>query len=347
MNRTSVIILQHRGERFHRFNTARIVHRALDRCDLLVEHMATLAEKFAALQLSDRVGLLYPGDDAKLLTEVSLEDQPDQLVVIDGTWNHAKALMRQIPRLRTLPRYSLAPTSPSRYRIRREPNELALSTLEATVAALKTIEPATEGLDALVGVFDRMVDEQLKNPKSNWRRNEKRGRASTNSPRALLGDLSHVVIGYGEQERGNQEGLTKPAMIYWTAKRLVSGETFRCAIQSPSFNDAEFMARLQLPQSETNAAVSVENFRAKWQAYLRPDDVVAVYQQSTATLLKNIDATFKPTIVMKSISIGGRRQCGTLEDVLATHGIEIPPQTSSRAAHRLECAAALIDRLRR
>ena len=346
-NQTEVLILQHRRERFHRFNTARIVHQSLQRCDLLAEHIETLANKFNAMSLSDRVGLLYPGAQARLLSEVDAGEHPRQLIVIDGTWIQSKKLMREIPRLVSLPRYALAPSSPSRYRIRREPNAAALSTLEATVAALQIIEPTTVGFDALLGVFERMVDDQLQNPKSNWRRNEKRGRGVTNSPRALLGDLSNVVIGYGEQERGNRDLPIVPKLIYWTAIRLVTGETFTCAIESPSFADAPFMERLNLGMTEADSAVNVDSFRKLWRDFLRPNDVVAVYQKSTADLLEDTAPEFKPSVILKSINIDGQRQKGTLEVVLDAQGIAKPPPNRSRAWFRMQCAVALVERLKR
>ncbi len=154
-NRTPLLILQHRRERFHRFNTARIVHRALDRCRLMVGHNVELAERLESMPLHDDVGLLYPGDHSRLLSGLEPDECPKQLVVLDGTWHHVKTLMRDVPRLRTLPQYRLAPAEPGRYRIRREPNDYSLSTLEATVAALKSMEPETVGVDRLMFVFDK------------------------------------------------------------------------------------------------------------------------------------------------------------------------------------------------
>jgi len=37
-NRTNILILQHVGERFHPFNTARIVQKTLSRCHLIADH---------------------------------------------------------------------------------------------------------------------------------------------------------------------------------------------------------------------------------------------------------------------------------------------------------------------
>ena len=117
-NQTEVLILQHRRERFHPFNTARIVQKALRNSQLLADHTSNLAMR---LRLKPRAGLLYPGPTALLISDLASEQRPEQLVVLDGTWHHAKTLVREIPALQSLPRYRLAPTAPSRYRIRREP----------------------------------------------------------------------------------------------------------------------------------------------------------------------------------------------------------------------------------
>ena len=144
-NQTDVLILQHTRERFHAFNTARIVRKALTNSRLLVGHAKALAE--TKLPLQRRAGLLYPGSGARLISELTPEQCPDQLVILDGTWHHAKTLFRDIPELHALPRYKLAPEEPGRYRIRREPDATSLSTLEATVAAKGLREGAVEAID--------------------------------------------------------------------------------------------------------------------------------------------------------------------------------------------------------
>src|SRR3954468_16996079 len=115
-NRTEVLILQHRRERFHPFNTARIIQKALRNSHLLADHTNNLAMQ---LRLKPRAGLLFPGPTALLVSDLTFEQRPEQLVVLDGTWHQAKTLVRAIPALQSLPRYRLAPTVPSRYRIRR------------------------------------------------------------------------------------------------------------------------------------------------------------------------------------------------------------------------------------
>ena len=196
-NQTEVLILQHRRERSHRFNTARLVERALRHATVLVDHTAGLADRLA---LKPRAGLLYPGPGAMLLTDLPPAQRPEQLVIVDGTWHHTKTFLRDIPALRHLPCYRLAPSEPSRYRIRREPSAAFLSTVEAAVAALRVLEPATPGLDQLLEAFDCMIERQLAHPKAmgGWRRNAARSRTYRNVPLALVGDPDRIVVAYGE-----------------------------------------------------------------------------------------------------------------------------------------------------
>jgi DTW domain-containing protein YfiP len=101
-NKTEVLILQHVRERFHPFNTARIVREALTNSRLLSDHTPRLA---AGLRLKLRAGLLYPGPGATLLADLPADQRPDQLVVLDGTWHHTKTLLRDIPALGRLALY--------------------------------------------------------------------------------------------------------------------------------------------------------------------------------------------------------------------------------------------------
>ena len=347
-NRTDVLILQHRRERFHPFNTARIVSQSLDRCRLMVAHNRDLAEQFDAMQLSPNVGLLYPGEDADLLTELTPTQQPNQLVILDGTWHQAKTLFRDIPRLQKLRRYRLAPETPGRYRIRREPDEHSLSTLEATVAALTAIEPETVGLSRLTDAFDRMIGDQLENKSSNWRQNEKRRRGSPNVPRVLAGDLSNVVVAIGEQERGDggdveAQQKRKVQPIYWTAMRPLTGETFRCVIESDSLGDADFMKHMRLDPCVIDQAVSVSEFCNRWKAFLRPGDHVALPHQSSVRLLQNINADFAPAVILKSINV--KRSESDSSEIQSAADALPTESDSSRAAERLASAVALVKYL--
>ena len=158
-NQTGIIILQHRRERFHALGTARIARLALAK--VCVEACMPWAEAAALrIQLPEQTALLYPAVGARELAAMPIEERPQHLVVLDGTWSHAKKIYNAHHWLRALPLVRLTPSDPSRYRIRPEPNERYVATVEAIVYALRIIEPQTRGLDGLLRSFSVMVDRQ-------------------------------------------------------------------------------------------------------------------------------------------------------------------------------------------
>ena len=158
-NRTNLLILQHRIERSHPFNSARIVHQALQNSELIVGRNMELAQQ--DLGIWKNAGLLYPRKQATPLEDLSPGEIPEQFVFLDGTWNHARTMYRDIPVLKTLPCYRLTPKSPSRFLIRKEPTRDSLSTLEAVVSVLRQFEPDLVGLDQLMAAFDLMNQQQV------------------------------------------------------------------------------------------------------------------------------------------------------------------------------------------
>jgi len=347
-NRTEVLILQHMRERFHPFNTARIVRRSLVNSTFLVDHTARLAEQ---LRLKPNAGLLYPGVEATLIEDVPPQQRPEQLVVVDGTWHQAKTLVRDIPALRDLPRYRLAPAEPSTYRIRREPNAQSLSTVEAVVAALRVFEPETRGLDELLAAFNAMVERQLAHPKADEesrRRLIKRNRTLRNVPFALVGSLANVVVAYGEclpGERGVRRGRQAP--LIWVAERLMSGERFVSSIQPDTTLTAPLLDQLELSPATFVAAPALAEANAAWRSFLRPSDLVAVYGPSTRRLLERLNGDAKTLcLVLKSIDFNAQRRYRSLDELVLAEGLAIEPYWhSSRAGKRLANAKALVHHL--
>ncbi len=338
-NRTHILILQHVKERFHAFNTARIVKQGLQNSQLIVDQTKKLA--VADLPFYENTGVLYPGEDAQLLSAVPASDRPDQLVILDGTWHHAKTLMREIPALSKLPRFRLEPAAPSNYRIRKEPTETAVSTLEATVEALRALEPETAGLDQLVRAFDFMIDTHLAHPQQAGRiRIPKRERDSpANVPHVLLDDIENVVVAYGEASHGRNDSRGPQQPVYWVAQRLGTGESFECPIQSYATEVPGFLQHLELGPDDFADAVTPAEFAMAWNEFLRPADTIAVFNQSTVRLLQCVGATASPSVTLKAVDIA--RDCRTLDKVVAALELAPPrvPQ-KGRAALRLANAIA-------
>jgi len=347
-NRTEIVILQHARERFHPFNTARIVSRALQNSTLLVDRTDRLTSR---LELKPRSAILYPSDDAELLDDLPADRRPEQLVILDGTWHHAKTMMRDLPMLRALTRLRLAPESPGRYRIRREPDAISLSTVEAVVAALQALEPETPGVDRLLGAFDTMVERQLSHPKAEYGRRHLRRRRPTpkNIPSALLGDLSSIVVAYGESSLGGsgREGLSRTP-VSWVAERLATGERFHRLIRSDAIHSTQFLEHLELSAADFATAATISEFREAWRGFVRGGDVLAVYNPGTARLLAEIDAEFCPSLVLKSVALDPERRYHTLDEQLAAEGITpAPTQVPARAGRRLANVAAYVRHLNR
>ena len=69
-NRLPILILQHRHERRHPFNTVRITERALADCQVLIGFKTDF--RSAALPILPGAGLLYPGEESQLLPSPTL-----------------------------------------------------------------------------------------------------------------------------------------------------------------------------------------------------------------------------------------------------------------------------------
>lgn len=347
-NRTGILILQHVGERSHPFNTARIVRKALRECQLIVDHN----RRFAALDLPIQAGagLLYPGADAPTLGELPAAGRPSQLVIVDGTWHQAKTIVRDVPQLRDLPCYRLSPSSPGQYRIRREPDDQSLSTLEATVAALQALEPDTVGLDQLLSAFNSMVESQLGQLTNHTVRRRKIERQSRprNLPYTLLQDPGRLVVAYGEatpRQAGERTATMSP--VNWVAQRVGTGERFSCCLRQPEPLAASALEHMQLSAADFDVAVSHDQFRDQWNHFLRRNDVLVVYHQRTCQLLRRIAAPLPKYLVLKSIFGNWRSGIHSMEALMAIEGLTLPDAANkSRADQRLDMAVAMVEHLR-
>ncbi|MFJ4196025.1 tRNA-uridine aminocarboxypropyltransferase [Pseudomonas sp. NPDC089534] len=158
-SRTRVLLLQHPSEVNHALNTARLAALGLTQAELIV---GEVFEDLPALlnRPGYRARLLFPGDDAQSLQAYGASDEPLLLVVPDGTWRKARKLLHLNPSLAALPRVTLADGGVSRYRLRKAPGPGALSTVEAIVQALQTLE-APASFEPLLKPFEALIEGQI------------------------------------------------------------------------------------------------------------------------------------------------------------------------------------------
>ncbi|KPY60256.1 tRNA-uridine aminocarboxypropyltransferase [Pseudomonas amygdali] len=158
-SRTRVLILQHPDEAGHALNTARLAALGLVNAQLRV------GEVFDNLQTllnppGYQARLLFPGDAAETLLPYVQNSLPMLLVVPDGTWRKARKLLHLNPLLAGLPKVTPGIVPVSRYRLRKAPGPDALSTLEAIVHTLQTLE-APRSFEALLKPFDALIEGQI------------------------------------------------------------------------------------------------------------------------------------------------------------------------------------------
>ncbi|AHL75890.1 hypothetical protein CH92_12610 [Stutzerimonas stutzeri] len=153
---TAVLILQHPSETGHALNTARLAALGLTNAELRT------GELFEDLPADERLEsyLLFPGERAVSLGQLAEKGEPLRLIVPDGTWRKARKLLHLNPHLASLPRVALPEGLTSRYRLRKAPMPGALSTLEAIVVALNTLE-GNGRFDALLRPFEALVEGQI------------------------------------------------------------------------------------------------------------------------------------------------------------------------------------------
>jgi DTW domain-containing protein YfiP len=107
-----------------------------------------------------RARLLFPADDAQPLQAYTETGEPLLLVVPDGTWRKARKMLHLNPLLAALPRVTLVAGGVSRYRLRKAPGAGALSTVEAIVQALQTLE-APVSFEPLLKPFEALIEGQI------------------------------------------------------------------------------------------------------------------------------------------------------------------------------------------
>ena len=160
-HRTEVLVLQHPQEQRQAKNSVGLLRLSLAHCEVAV------GERFEPEALA---ALLHrPGRDTRLLypdvpmapasaAVATTAGASVRLVVIDATWRKSLRMLLAHPILAALPRLSLDAPTPTRYRaIRAARRPDQISTLEATVQALATLEGPSFDAAPLLDAFGLFV----------------------------------------------------------------------------------------------------------------------------------------------------------------------------------------------
>ena len=287
--RLRVIFLQHPRERRVAISTCRMAHLALAGSELhhgvhFDDHPQL--QSLAALQTSQSnelhagVAVLFPGEGAIDPTTLS-PGQLHTLVVVDGTWTQARKLIARNPLLASLPRLGLAPSRPSNYRIRREPAEHCVSTIEAVVEVLGLLEGEPDRFRSALAAFDHMVDTQIAcEQASTGAPRRKRKRARIPRPPAIPSELqacqSRMVMLAAEANagRGVEGALCPPELLQLIACRPSTGERFQALIRPRRPLGAHVPLQIELSRDHLEAGSPLPEALSRFDQFLRADDVL-------------------------------------------------------------------------
>lgn len=360
--RTRVVLLQHPREREVAIGTARMASLCLPSSEL---HVGVDWSESAALAraLSDPerpAALLYPGEGA---IDIALHPpaHPITLVVVDGTWSHTRKVVRANPLLAALPRYAFTPPAPSEYRIRREPKESFVSTLEALAHVLGVLEGDPARFRTMLAPFRAMIDAQIacEQREQNHRGRKLRGpRPPKPGVRELLraraDDLVCVIAEANAWplRADRSERIFAEELLQWVAHRPMTGETFDSVIVPQHELGPGTVAQTGLSAEVLAAAEDRAAMLARWSAFVRETDLVCSWGDFGTQLFEAAGGTLPASRVdlrrAARAEVGGR--AGSPADHLARIGGSLEGLTSvgsGRAGGRLAYIAAIARHLAR
>jgi len=351
---TRACILQHPRERWKAIGTARMAHLSLPNSELHVGVSFEEHPRVRELAAAPGTALLFPGEGA--IEPATLRGRaPSAVIVVDGTWPQARKLIKQNPFLLALPRIGLAPERPSNYRIRAEPSAECVSTIEAVVHLLGTLEGAPERFLPILQAFDRMVDLQLA---EKTRRTGPPRRLARKGPRRPRVDLTlealrprpdEVVALVAEANAWPvADAVGSPELVHLVAERLGTGERFATVMAPRLPLGPKVALHLELPADRFTSGEPVAEALARFAAFLRPADRLCAWGPYAIDLLRAEGAALRDFVDLRPVCTRrlGRRPGGVEQAVRLLLGPELPPPAAEgRAGRRLASLLALLRRL--
>jgi hypothetical protein len=299
--------------------------------------------------------LLYPGEGATSLE--TLSGDAITLVVVDGTWANTRKMVNRNPVLANLPRVAFRPERPSEYRIRREPNEDSVSTIEALMYVLGALEGGTERFESLLLPFRKMIDAQLRHqqahgtPRTRHKRHVKSD--TPQIPPDLLQHSQNIVCVVGEANAWPCRDLLHRSeypdeLVQWVARRLSTGESFERFVAPRHPLSPSTPSHLDLDVPTLQQGGSLESLIEHWRAFIRDDDVVCSWGRYATNLFMQSGGylpskRYDMRLVTKNLL---KRNIGTMEEFYAS--LELAPcaaAASGRAGQRLAQLTRITNQL--
>lgn len=357
--RTRVVLLQHPRESDVAIGTARMAHLCLPNSELHVgvHFDGTEALRRIKSAATGPAALLYPGPGA-IDVMAHPPAGPVTLVVVDGTWWQARKLLRVNPELAALPRYAFSPPSPSDYRIRPEPRDDYVSTIEALVHVLGALEGDPARFEPLLAPFRAMVDAQLENQARRGNSRARHARPRARAPKRegpldlLRRRATDLVCIVGEANAwpyrsAERDSHLADELVQWSLCRVATGETLDLlaaprALLAPSTPD-----HLELDAATIAAGIPLSRLLEASRGFLRESDVVCSWGYYATSLFTAAGGALPPTHIdlrrlARDLTGGG---VGTIEQLSARLGLTPHRLAAGRAGRRLGALVAFAELL--
>ncbi|MDD5716190.1 MAG: DTW domain-containing protein [Sulfuricurvum sp.] len=169
---TKFILLMHPKEfKKTKNGTGHLTHLSLPNSELYI-HVDFSEHKAVNALINDpnnRCYLLYPGKESINLNTETIHLQDKQLIIfiLDSTWPCSLKMLRLSRNLQLLPKVSFTHTKTSQFKIKEQPEEFCLSTIESTLTLLELLNKhhlekiMPEALEAFLDPFNAMVAYQI------------------------------------------------------------------------------------------------------------------------------------------------------------------------------------------
>ncbi|AIW15369.1 tRNA-uridine aminocarboxypropyltransferase [Vibrio tubiashii] len=160
--RFHLALVTHENEINRETNTGQWLEKSLSATSVHIWQRTQPCDKLMALIQSEdyQAYLLFPDDGSipvsQAIDETAVSEKRPLFIILDGTWQEAKKMLRKSPWLRLLPLVHINPTQASSYQLRRNQEQGHLCTLEVGCEVLKQAEQVQQA-EQLLQFFDRYM----------------------------------------------------------------------------------------------------------------------------------------------------------------------------------------------
>lgn len=169
---TKFVILMHPKEfRKTKNGTGHMTNNSLENCELYVGIDFTNHKRVNELLNNEtyEAFILYPDVNSIKLNTQKLPNEKKALIfIIDSTWPCSKKILRLSINLHNLRKVSFEHNKSSQFKIKTQPNQYCLSTIESTLCLLEQLNLQnienipSKSLENFLKPFEQMVDYQVK-----------------------------------------------------------------------------------------------------------------------------------------------------------------------------------------